>query len=150
MGYGIYAAFDIRTHWGAELDFHQVSIQQHSPSKETTFEYGVRYHRTDGRYNPYLKVMAGRGTFASAPNFYQGNASYGYNLLAFGGGVDAEITQRFNLRLGVDYQDWFTGSLTGAPNCGGTGVAVCLPNGLTPVLFEVGVAYHFTGGSMVR
>ena len=151
MGYGIYAAFDIRTHWGAELDFNQVSISQHSPAKETSFEYGVRYHRTYGRYNPYLKAMAGRGSFNSAPGFYQGSASYGYNLLAFGAGVDAEISPRFNLRLGMDYQNWFTGSLTGAsPNCGGAGTPVCLPHGLTPILYQVGFAYHFTGGSMVR
>lgn len=150
LGYGIYAAFDIKTHWGAELDFHQISIQQHSPSKETTFEYGIRYHRTYGRYNPYLKVMAGRGTFTSIPGFYQGNSSYGYNLLAFGAGVDAEVTRRFNLRLGADYQDWFTGSVTGSPTCGGPGTSVCLPHGLTPFLFELGVAYHFTGGSLVR
>ena len=150
MGYGIYAAFDIRTHWGAELDFNQVSINQHSPAKETTFEYGVRYHRTYGRYNPYLKGMAGRGSFNSSPSFYQGNSSYGYNLLAFGAGVDAEISSRFNLRLGMDYQHWFTGSVTGSPTCGGAGTPICLPHRLTPILYEVGFAYHFTGGSMVR
>ena len=149
-GYGIYAAFDIRTHWGAELDFHQVSISQHSPAKETTFEYGVRYHRTYGRYNPYLRLSAGRGTFGSSPSFYQGNTSNGYNLLAFGAGVDADITPRFNIRLGMDYQDWFTGSVTGSPTCGGPGTAVCLPNGLTPIIYEVGFAYHFTSGSLIR
>ena len=150
FGYGIYAAFDIKTHWGAELDFHQVSISQHSPAKERTFEYGIRYHRNYGRYNPYLRASAGRGTFVSSPTFYQGNASPGYNLLAFGAGVDDELTPRINLRLGMDYQDWFTGSVTGPPNSGGPGTNVYLPHGLTPILFEVGVAYHFTGGSLVR
>lgn len=150
VGYGIYAAFDFTTHWGAELDFHQVSIDQHSPAKETTFEYGVRYHRTYGRYNPYLKGLAGRGTFTSSPTFYQGTASPGYNLLTFGAGVDTELKPRFNLRIGMEYQNWFTGSVTGPPNSGGPGTNVYLPNGLTPILFEVGFAYHFTGGSIAR
>jgi opacity protein-like surface antigen len=150
LGYGIYAAFDIKTHWGAELDFHQISINQHSPAKERTFEYGIRYHRTYGRYNPYLRAAAGRGTFVSSPAFYQGNASPGYNLIAAGAGVDAEVTPRFNVRLGMDYQHWFTGGVTGPPGAGGPGTNVYLPHGLTPILYEVGVAYHFTGGSLVR
>ena len=150
-GYGIYAAFDFRTHWGAEIDFNQVSISQHSPAKETSFEYGVRYHRTYGRYNPYLKAMAGRGTFDFAPNFYQLGASPSYNLIAFGAGVDTELTRRFNVRLGMDYQHWFTGSQSGAQNINGVPTTgVYLPNGLTPILYEVGFAYHFTGGSLVR
>jgi hypothetical protein len=150
LGYGIYAAFDFRTNWGAELDFHQISIQQHSPAKETSFEYGVRYHRTYGRYNPFVRISAGRGTFDSIPTFYQGNASPSYNLFAFAAGADAEITPRFNVRLGMDYQQWFTGGQTGPPNSGGPGTDVYLPHGLTPVIFEVGVAYHFTGASLVR
>jgi hypothetical protein len=147
MGYGIYGTFDFTPHWGAELDFHQVDILQHSPAKETTFEYGARYRRYYGRYVPYLRGMAGRGTFGSNPFFYQGNTSLGYNMLAFGAGVDTPITTRISLRVGMDYQHWFTGSLTGSANCGGPGINVCLPNGLTPILYEVGVAYHFTGGS---
>jgi hypothetical protein len=150
FGYGIYAAFDIRTHWGAELDFHQVDISQHSPAKETTFEYGVRYHRTYGRYNPYLRGSAGRGTFDSAKDFYQAGADPGYNLLSFGAGVDAELTNRLNVRVGMDYQNWFTGGAKGPPNSGGPGTDIYLPHGLTPILYEVGFAYHFTGGSLVR
>lgn len=149
-GYGVYAAFDISTHWGAELDFHQVLISQHSPAKETTFEYGVRYHRTYGRYNPYLKGLGGRGTFVPAPDFFQAGTSSSYNMLTFGAGVDTEITDRLNLRVGMEYQHWFTGSVTGSSTCGGPGTPVCLPNGLTPILYEVGFAYHFTGGSLVR
>jgi hypothetical protein len=150
LGFGAYAAFDIRTHWGAEIGFHDIAIDQHSPAKEFTFEYGVRYHRTYRRYNPYLKAFAGRGTFVSAPDFYQGGASPGYNLLGFGAGVDTELTTRLNLRVGMEFQDWFTGGQTGPPNSGGPGTNVYLPNGLTPILYEVGFAYHFTGGSSVQ
>jgi hypothetical protein len=150
VGFGIYGTFDFTSHWGAELDYNRISIDQHSPAKETTFEYGARYHRTYGRYNPYLKGMAGRGTFQSAPSFYQGGASPSYNLLAFGAGVDTQLTSRLNLRVGMDYQSWFTGGATGPPNSGGPGTDVYLPHGLTPILYEVGVAYHFTGGTSVR
>lgn len=150
VGFGVYGTFDFTGHWGAEVDYNRISIQQHAPAKETTFEYGARYHRTYGRYNPYLKGMAGRGTFQSAPNFYQGNASPSYNLLAFGAGLDTQLTSRLNLRVGMDYQNWFTGGTTGPPNSGGPGTDVYLPHGLTPILYEVGLAYHFTGGTSVR
>jgi Outer membrane protein beta-barrel domain len=150
LGFGAYVAFDFRTHWGAELDFHQVAIEQHSPAKERTFEYGVRYHRTYGRYNPYLKGMAGRGTFDFSPNFFQAGASPGYNLLSFGAGVDIELTTRVNVRAGMEYQNWFTGGQKGPVGVGGPGSDVYLPHGLTPILYEVGFAYHFTGGSSVQ
>ncbi|MGA7159085.1 MAG: outer membrane beta-barrel protein [Acidobacteriaceae bacterium] len=150
MGYGIFGTFDFTPHWGAELDFNSVSIQQHAPAKEWTFEYGARYHRTYGRYNPYAKLAAGRGTFDSNPDFYQGNTSLGYNLLAFGGGVDTEITSRISIRVGAEYQDWFTGGLKGALGVGGPGQDTYLPNGLTPFLIQVGASYHFTGGSTIH
>jgi hypothetical protein len=145
VGYGIFAAFDFTPHWGAELDFHSVDILQHSPAKETSFEYGARYHRTYGRYNPYLKGMAGRATFDSAPDFYQHGADPSYNTLGFGAGVDTQITTRINVRVGMEYQNWFTGGATGTPGSGGPGTDVYLPHGLTPILYEVGIAYHFTG-----
>jgi hypothetical protein len=150
LGYGIYGTFDFTPHWGAELDFHQVDILQHSPAKETTFEYGVRYRRYYGRYVPYLKGLGGRGTFGSNPFFYQGNNSLGYNILTFGAGVDTPITTRINLRVGMEYQHWFTGGVTGAEGVGGPGSDVYLPHGLTPILYEVGVAYHFTGNGATQ
>jgi len=149
IGYGFFAAFDFRTHWGAELNFHSVSIDQHA-AKETTFEYGARYHRTYGRYNPYLRGSAGRGTFDSAKDFFQAGASPSYNLLSFGAGVDTELTNRLNVRVGMDYQHWFTGGNKGPIGVGGPGIDIYLPHGLTPILYEVGIAYHFTGGSLVR
>lgn len=150
LGYGIFATADITPHWGAELDFHSISILQHSPSKELTFEYGVRYHRTYGRFSPYLKAGAGRGTFDSIAPFYQGTASPSYNLIGFGGGVDIPITSRINVRGGGEYQNWFTGGVTGPPNSGGPGTNVYLPHGLTPTLIEVGVSYHITGSSNIQ
>ena len=150
VGYGVFGDADITPHWGAELDFHSIYIQQHSPAKEWTFEYGVRYHRDYGRYSPFLRASAGRGTFDFAPDFYQKGASESYNLVAFAGGVDIAITNRIGVRAAAEYQDWFTGGVTGPPNIGGPGTDKYLPDGLTPALFEVGVSYHFTGGEKIQ
>ncbi len=119
------------------------------PAKEWTFEYGARYHRDYGRWSPYLKLSAGRGTFDSIPDFYQGNRSLGYNMIVFGGGTDFAINNRLSVRAGAEYQDWFTGGLKGAEGVGGPGHDVYLPNGLTPFLVQVGVAYHFTGSEKI-
>jgi hypothetical protein len=150
MGYGIYGTFDFTPHWGAEVDFHSISIQQHSPAKETTFEYGARYHRTYGRYNPFLRGGAGRGTFDSAPTFFQAGAAPAYNMLSFEGGADIEITSRFSVRGGAIYQRWFTAGVTGPANSGGPGTNILLPHGLTPILYEAGISYHITGGTKIQ
>jgi hypothetical protein len=151
MGFGVFAAFDLTPHWGGELDYHRISIDQHTPAKESTFEYGARYHRTYGRYNPFIRGGAGRGTFDFAPSFQQLGTSASYNLLSAGGGVDIQLSSRFNARVDADYQHWFTGGAKGAEIIDGTATeGVFLPHGLTPILYEVGLAYHFTGGSSIR
>jgi hypothetical protein len=150
VGYGIFGDVDITPHWGAELSFNSISILQHSPAKEWTFEYGARYHRDYGRFSPYAKLSAGRGTFDSIALFYQGNRSLGYNMIVFGGGTDFAINNRFSVRAGAEYQDWFTGGLKGAEGVGGPGQDVYLPHGLTPFLVQVGVAYHFTGSEKIQ
>ena len=149
IGYGLFGTFDFTPHWGATVDFHSINILQHSPAKEWSIGYGARYHRTYGRYNPYINGLAGRATFDSIPAFYQGNTSLSYNWLGFGAGIDTELTGRITFRLGMEYQNWFTGGLTGPPNSGGPGTNVYLPHGLTPILYEAGIAYHFTGGGII-
>jgi hypothetical protein len=150
IGYGVFGIADITPHWGAELDFNSISILQHSPAKELTFEYGVRYHRDYGRFSPFVKVSAGRGIFDSIAQFYQGKSSPGYNLIAFGGGTDFAVTNRISVRADAEYQDWFTGGVTGPVGVGGPGIDKYLPNGLTPALFQVGVSYHFTGSEKIQ
>jgi hypothetical protein len=149
VGFGAFAIADITPHWGAELDFNSISILQHSPAKEWTFEYGVRYHRDYGRYSPFVRASAGRGTFDFSKAFYQLGATEAYNLVAFSGGADISITNRVSVRAAAEYQDWFTGGVTGPPNIGGPGTDKYLPNGLTPALFQIGVSYHFTGSEKI-
>jgi hypothetical protein len=132
LGGGIYIDFDVTTHWGAELDFRQVDISQHSPAYERSYEYGVRYHRNYGIYKPYLRGGAGRGVF-NFPN-PDGTAAgnIAYNMFEGAFGVDFSVTPRINVRAEVEYQRWATG--------------VGLPNALTPINYSVGAAYHFNAG----
>jgi opacity protein-like surface antigen len=70
--------------------------------------------------------MYGRGVFNST---YRGQttANIAYNMLAFGGGLDYRVLPYLNIRGDYEYQRWF-----GFP-----------PNGLTPSVVTVGVAYRF-------
>jgi hypothetical protein len=127
-GLGVYADLDFSPHFGAEIDFHQADYPTNK-QYERTYEVGGRYHRTYGRFSPYAKALYGRGVF----NFvYDGSvvANLAYNEFVFGGGTDFAILPWLNVRGDYEYQTWH-----GFP-----------PNGLTPQLITIGVAYHFPGG----
>lgn len=124
-GFGAYSTLDFTSHFGAEIDFHQADSSQ-TPQYERTYEIGGRYHRSYGRFYPYVKVLYGRGVF----NFtYNGAvvANLAYNESVLGAGTDIDLLPWLKLRADYEYQTWF-----GFP-----------PQGLSPMLFSVGVAYHF-------
>ena len=137
-GFGFYADFDFRSHYGVELNFHQIS-DPNTIVYERTYEAGGRYvyhpHRFD-RIALYGKGMYGRGVFNYPPPYpppYPQNlpaANLAYNLVALGAGVDIAVHPRINVRAEFEYQKWF-----GFP-----------PDGLTPQLVTIGVAYHFPAG----
>jgi opacity protein-like surface antigen len=135
VGYGIYSTLDLPNHFGAEVGFHQISILQHKPAYERTYDIGVRYHRDyrDGHLRPYLKLLYGRGVF----NFPAQNGSQtsvgnlAYNMFVVGGGADYAVTRTINVRAEIEYQSWFARN--------------GFVNGLTPILVTVGAAYHFSG-----
>lgn len=124
-GFALYTTLDFSSHFGGEFVFHQGRSSNGNKIAERTYEIGPRYYRTYGRYKPYVKAMYGRGVF----NFPYDEANLAYNLFAAGVGVDYALLDRVNLRADYEYQHWlsFQGS------------------GLTPMLFTVGVAYHFPG-----
>ena len=126
-GYAFYGDFDFFHHLGVEADFHQVGD---SPSKvyERTYEVGVRYVRHYGRLGPYAKFMIGRGVF----NYPENEANLAYNMYGLGGGMDIAILPRINIRGDYEYQSWSSFK----------------PNGLTPQLITIGVAYHFSSGKL--
>ena len=151
FGGGAYAAFDFKPTWGAEFAFHETIISDHPGAKEMTYEVGPRYHRTYGRFNPYLKGIGGRGRFDFPANFQEGDGkaiTESFWVLTGGAGLDYQLTYRFNLRAEMEYQHWFSGSNSGPQTVGGTVVnEPYLPHGLTPILYQIGFAYHFSGGA---
>jgi opacity protein-like surface antigen len=124
-GFGIYGNFDFSNHYGVEVSFHQLK-DPNSDVYERTYQFGGRYMRHYNIFTPYVKAMYGRGVF----NFPQNVANLAYNMVVGGAGVDVAVHPRINVRAEFEYQRWF-----GFP-----------PNGLTPSMINVGVAYHFPAG----
>ena len=122
-GIAAYTAFDFTPHFGAEFDFRLLKDPSPEQLYEKTYEVGVRYRRTYGRFVPYGKVMVGRGVF----NYQNGLANLAYNMYALGGGVDYRIRPYLSVRGDFEFQKWL-----GFP-----------PHDLTPMVETIGVAYHF-------
>jgi opacity protein-like surface antigen len=131
-GFGFYSTFDFRHHLGVEAEFHQLNDLSGSQNiYERTYEVGPRYVVHYRRFQPYVKVMYGRGVF-NYPAVFVGpdgdvGANLAYNLIAAGTGVDYHLNRSINLRVNYEYQRWLS-----FPT-----------NGLTPEVFEFGLAYHF-------
>ena len=125
-GGAIYATLDLTNHLGAEFVVHQIYSADQNSAYERTYELGGRYFRDYGRFKPYVKAMYGRGVF----NFPQNEANLAYNLFTGGGGTDIRILPYLNVRADYEYQRWLSFP----------------PNGLTPQIVTIGVAYHFPGG----
>ncbi len=134
-GIGAYADLDFRHGIGVEAEYHHITdLDPNYLIYQTTYEVGGRYSRHYGRFQPYAKVMVGRGNFnfpAPGPN---PDYNYSYNLYAFGFGVDIRAYRRINVRAEDEFQQWLPGS--GA-------AAAFIPNGLSPNLPTLGIAYRF-------
>jgi hypothetical protein len=129
-GIAAYGGFDFTPHFGVEADFRLLNDPSPAALYEKTYEIGGRYHRTYGRISPYAKLMAGRGVF----NYQYSVANLAYNMFAGGGGVDYRAMRFLSVRADFEYQHWF-----GFP-----------PDGLTPTVGSIGVAYHFGTSREVR
>jgi len=145
-GFAFYADYDLVGLFGVEANFHRVRDPNPDPLvpsnhfSETTYEIGGRYvrHYYRGRLAPYGKVLYGRGV-VNFPAHQKLNPdggletyidNIGYNLVAFGGGLDYRLSKRINIRADFEYQHWFASDQE-------------LPAGLAPYLFTFGGAYHF-------
>ena len=128
-GYGGYATVDFRPHLGIEFDYRQAYGA--NQVYERSYEAGGRYVLRKGRWNPYVRLMYGRGVFNFPPYFPGGKsaANLAYNMAVIGGGTDFKLKPYLNLRGDFEYQNWFSG--------------LGLDDGLTPYLGSIGVAYHF-------
>lgn len=128
-GFGAYADLDFHHGFGAEVEYHYITdLDPNFLLYERSLEAGARYSRHYGRFQPYGKLMLGRGTF----NYLQNNNNY--NLYAVGFGADIRAYRAIEVRVEDEFQFWQPGS--------GAGAAV-IPNGLSPNLPTLGIAYHF-------
>jgi len=123
VGFGAYATFDVRPHWGGEVDFRHARATQDSTITQTTYQIGPRVFLQRGPLLPYGKFLIGRGVY----NFSGNVANVAYNMYTFGGGADFAVTRSLNVRGDYEYQNW-----------------VGFPLGtLHPSVITIGVAYHF-------
>ncbi len=142
-GIAAYIDYDFLSHIGIEGEFHYAKSPASDPGSsqiyEKTYEIGGRYYtrlRKAERLSPYAKLLYGRGVFnfpynvttnSSGQQVATPTANLAYNIFAIGGGVDYTIKRHLNARADFEYQHWM-----GFP-----------PNGLTPTMFTIGVAYRF-------
>ncbi|HXE06531.1 MAG TPA: outer membrane beta-barrel protein [Acidobacteriaceae bacterium] len=124
-GITAYADVDLRSHFGGEMEFHDIFDSQGSGMAQRTYELGARYLRTYGPLVPYAKGLFGIGQF----KYPQGLTVLDYWMFAGGGGIDYKLTERIHLRGEYEYQKW-----------------ISFPNGgLHPQIVTFAVAYHFPG-----
>ena len=129
-GFATYAGVDLRPHFGAELDFHQIGTAANGGSWQRTYEIGGRYLRTYGRFVPYLRAMYGRGEFS----YPYGLSELSYNEFSGAAGADIKAGEYLRIRVDYELQTWMS-----------------FPNGgLRPQIVTVGAAYHFAGKPRYR
>ena len=138
-GAAVYADLNIRQHFGIEGEVRALRQNQIAGSHQTTFLVGPRFELHRGKFSPYVKGLAGGGrlVFPTLNGFATGYGTY--TVLAFGGGLDVNLTQKIKLRaFDFEYQDW--------PNFNfGPGTP---QQAITPYGVSAGVSYQIfrTGG----
>ena len=119
-----YADFDFRPTIGIEAEVRFANMNARVDVTEKTYLIGPRYIFYYHKFNPYAKILVGRGVF----NFPLNTANLAYNMVAFGGGIDYRVKRHINIRvIDVESQHWFSFQ----------------KSSLTPLAYSAGVAYHF-------
>jgi hypothetical protein len=125
-GLSIYGDFDFAHHIGVEGDIHFASIIAPEDIGENTYLLGPRFTFRHGRFDAYGKGLLGIGQFQFQQGTYGNGSSSTYGVYALGGGLDIRATHHINVRaIDFEYQKW--------PHF--------YPNGLTPYVTTIGVAY---------
>jgi opacity protein-like surface antigen len=106
-GAGVYVDLNLRRNFGVEGEVRWLRQNEIAPSNETTYLVGPRFELHRGRYKPYAKFLIGGGHLVF-PDFNGYATGYGnYTVLAFGGGLDINLTEKIKLRaFDFEYQDW--------------------------------------------
>ena len=130
-GASAYATFDFSENLGVEFDAHVLTFDTPQDFGEESFLLGHRYvkHYKD-RYDPYVRAQAGIGkTISQNPYVALGTPGTPgtYGAYAFAGGLDIRIPYNLSVRaIDYEYQLW--------PGF--------KPNGLSPSMVSVGIAYR--------
>jgi hypothetical protein len=94
---------DGRRRLGIEAEGQWVEFRQSSDVHIETYSIGVRYHLNKGRFQPYVKGLAGFGDF----NFPYNLATGRFLVVTGGGGLDIRLSRRIYIRaVDLEYQNW--------------------------------------------
>lgn len=130
QGGTIFADYDFGMHFGVEADAHIINLKTPTDIAENSYLIGPRFILpVKGRFNLYAKALAGYGNFrVLETQDNQGIYNGFYFAYALGGGLDYRASHHIVVRvIDVEDQKW--------PTYG--------RNGLTPLVYTFGVAYHF-------
>ena len=94
---------DGRKRLGIEAEGQWVEFHQSSDVHIETYSIGARYHFIEGRFQPYVKGLAGFGDF----NFPYNLATGRFLVVTGGGGLDIRLSRRIYIRaVDFEYQTW--------------------------------------------
>jgi len=80
-----------------------VEFRQSADVHIETYSIGARYHFNVGRFQPYVKGLAGFGDF----NFPYNLATGRFLVATAGGGIDYKLSRKIEIRaVDWEYQNW--------------------------------------------
>jgi hypothetical protein len=94
---------DTRRRMGFEGEAQFIQYHQTEGLHASLYTVGPRYHFNVGRFQPYLKAMAGLGEFDFPFPFPNGPTTGSYLVVVGGGGIDYRLTLRV---ANAEYQSW--------------------------------------------
>lgn len=102
LGITAYVDTDSIRRLGLEGEGRWLQLHQTNDIHADTYLGGPRYHFNLGRYQPYVKGLAGVGLFNFTYNYAHGS----YFVIAPGGGIDYRLAPRWSVRVDGEYQYW--------------------------------------------
>src|SRR5215472_6888468 len=105
--------------FGLEAEGRWLNFHQTNDVHAETYLAGPRYHIDIGKFQPYVKGMAGLGKFNFTYNYAHGT----YFVVGPGAGLDYRVSPRLHVRVDGEYQYWphFT---FGSMSSGGISVGI--------------------------
>jgi hypothetical protein len=103
VGVTAFVDADTRRRLGIEVEGQWVEFRQSAGVHIETYSIGARYHFSVGRFQPYVKGLAGFGDF----NFPYNLATGRFLVATAGGGIDYRLSRKIEIRaVDCEYQNW--------------------------------------------